>query len=300
MDLSSESSRDEERVLERKLYRAGQTPAVEKTSTATAPARTLPKPTLSKPKSASVAKPRMSPETRKRLLRGTLSAIWLLGLGGISYCVFLPDAVEEVKEQRKAIFENPNLTREEKRDQVRALEANLTDKQRFELRKPPKEVAEKMREQRDAFMALSQEQRIEQIKKQILEGRGGRRGGGGLGGGPGGSGGSGGTSGGAGGAAAAGGNRGGAAAGGNRGGGSGGAGGGGRGGPGGGGPGGGGPGGGGPGGWGGGNWGKNRLDMMDPESRATMGYMRGLNGQVRQSMGLSSGRGFGGGGGPPR
>ena len=297
MDLSSEPSRDEARIMERQLYRPGQTQKTAQTSPSTTPTRTPAKPSFGASKSSSAAKKRLSPETHKRLLRGLLIAAWLLGLGGISYCVFLPDPVDEAKRELKLVFEDQNLTREQRREKLQEITAGLTDKQRFEVRKPPQEFVEKRREERNAFFKLTPEQQIAETKKRILEdekrraegggGRGGRGSGGGAGGSGAGGGGAGGNRGGA-----TGGNRGGAAggAGGNRGGPGGG-------GPGGGGPGGpGGPGGGGPGGWGGGNGAKNRLDMMDPESRAQMGYMRGLNSQVRDSMGLPPGRGFGGGG----
>ncbi len=218
-------------------------------------------------------------ERTKRILRMALIALIMLLLGTGSYYAFEPDPVDEIQELRKAAFA-PGLSREERGEkfkELRKVEKNLTDKQRFQLeRNDMKRMLTKTRE----FGKMSQQEKIEQIKKDIKEGEerrkqweARRKANGGAGGGPGGGGGRG--AGGAGGAG--GGNRvaggGGAGGGGGMGGGAGA----GRGGPGGGGGGGGfGPGGfggGGPGGWGRGGGDSNqrqktRLDNMSPEDRA--------------------------------
>lgn len=300
MDFSSEQSADEARIMERQLYRPGQTPAPPKTSATTrVPAK---KPSVSVTKSSSgatdpakaAARKRLllilvmggfgyylafgTPPQRKRVLVGLGVAAWLFLLGGISYSLFLPD-IKETARNLAAIREDPNLTPEQKREKSREVFSNLTEGQRQQL-------FENFRKERDRkgnveiskFLKLSPQEQIAYVKKQEEERRqrwaqwGGNRGGGqrgGPGGGGGGAAGGGGpgTAGGVGGAGGRG--AGGAGAGGaNRG----------QGGPGGGGPGGGGPGGpGGPGGGGpGGVGGRGRMDFVSPEARAGFQYMRSL------------------------
>jgi hypothetical protein len=326
MDLSSERSADEDRIMDRPLYRAGQTPPAAKTSPA--PARTAVKPTLPPPKNPYLSGPKPSsgpknepsrakrillwlvllgvgyyllygtPTQKKRALQGLGIAAWMLLLGGISYCICLPDLAEIAKEQR-AVWEDPNLTFEQKREKTREITANLSRDQMRKVR----EIGGKERSREgnkqlhdSGFFKMSLKDQIEYAKKDADERRqrwqrrrprdGGPRGGGGPGdGGVAAGGGGGGGRGGAGGGGVAGGGRGGVGGAGGAGGGRGGAGGAGGGAGmarGGGGPGGG-PGGfggfGGPGGGrGGGNFGKTRLDMTDPESRAARSFMRSVAG----------------------
>jgi hypothetical protein len=334
MSLESERSQEESRVAERQLYRAGQTPPppkksrskekdqpslwgriwgssdAEGASVQTPPSSTaLPPHSLQAPqlpvknsKAGLVKQPSWVWRTWYRSRKHILAVLALLLMGTISYCIFLPDPVEEAKQELAALRENKSLPREEQRKKFREVFSRLSEKQKFDM---GKEWRTKGQERLAAFAKLSKQEQIAQLKKEILEeekwrarreaeraangGRGGpRQGGPGQGGaGQGG----GGRTGGAGAGAANG--RGGANAGGagagNRGGG----------------PGGGGPGAGGPGGPGGGRGvsnarSKNFLDMSDPESRATMSYMRGMKADLRQQMGLPAGGGFGGFGGPPR
>lgn len=303
MDFSSEQSADEARIMERQLYRPGQTPATPKAPAATTSTRVPVKtPSLTAAKNSSratdpaksAARKRLllilvmggfgyyllfgTPPQRKRVLVGLGVAAWLFLLGGISYSLFLPD-IKETAKNLAAIREDPNLTPEQKREKSREVFSNLTDGQRQQL-------FENFRKERDRkgnadihkFLQMSPQEQVAYVKKQDEERKqrwaqwGGTRGGGQRGG-PGGGGGA--VGGGPGVAGGAGGAGGGGAGG--RGAGAGGAGGAGRG-P--GGPGGGGPGGGGPGGFGGGGpggvGGRGRMDFVSPESRAGFQYMRSL------------------------
>jgi hypothetical protein len=324
MDLSSQQSQDEARISERKLYRAGQTPAAPK-SPAVTPARSPAKPAmpaLKSPLKSQVKATSGKPSTgkrillvlltlgvgyyllfgtqtqRKRVLIGLGVMAWMLMLGGISYCLSLPDLEQIAKEQR-AVWSDPNLTFDEKREKFKEINSKLTDGERRQMR----EIGMKERERKGnadmyKFLQLSPKEQVEQLKSQDAArkqkfqqwasknrpsgGQGGGRGAGGGGAGGGGGVAMGGGAGGGGGKGAGGGGAGGAGM--NRGGG---------------GAGGGGAGGGG-GGWGRGGGGdrnvksRSRLDNSSPESRAGRSYQRGLNNQ------LGLGGGFGGprGGGP--
>ncbi|HEY7308759.1 MAG TPA: hypothetical protein VH643_05270 [Gemmataceae bacterium] len=326
MDLSSEQSPDEARIMERKLYRAGETQPAAKPA-AKPPTRSLfkatpppppksPYPALGKkPSSADAGKPSTgkrillmilflgvgyyllygTPAQRKRVLVGLGAAAWLLMLGGISYCIALPD-FEAAGRSLGASMSDPNLTPEARREKFRDTFANLNEAERRQVFEGMmKERERKGNKDMHDFLQMTPEQQVaklkeddEKWKKRRQEwasrtgGNGGNGGGRGGNGGGAGAGGRGGNGGGAGGAGAGGGGRGGNGGGagaGNRGGG--------------GGFGGGGPGGGGPGGRGGGGGDRNvrsraRLDNSSPESRAGRGYMNGL----RQQLGLG---GFGGG-----
>ncbi|HWG42623.1 MAG TPA: hypothetical protein VN688_07540 [Gemmataceae bacterium] len=311
MDFSLDPKQDETRIAERQLYRAGQTkpdakPALKPVSKAgTKPALPVPPPKIAK---SSLAKSKSSLPGKdgknarwKRIGLGLLILLGFVALGGVAYCIFRPDPVEEAKHDLAAIRNDPNMDGKAKWEKTREIFSNLTERQKMDMFK---EGREKDRERTSAFFKLSKEEQIAKIKNDILEGekrrakrdaeraaRGGgsRQGSGGPGGG---------RAGGAGGAGGAGaGGRGGAdgAAGGGAGG---------RGGPGGqavaGQPGGGGPGG--PGGSRGDSHQrqKNRLDFSDPEYRAQKSQMRAMQSQVRQQMGLPPGGGRGGFGGGPR
>ena len=325
MDLSSQPSPDEARIMERKLYRAGESQPAAKPA-AKPPTRSLfkatpppppksPYPALGKkPSSADAGKPSTgkrillmvlflgvgyyllygTPSQRKRVLVGLGAAAWLLLLGGISYCIALPD-YEAAGRNLGASMSDPNLTPEQRREKFRDTFSNLNEGERRQVFEGMmKERERKGNKDMHDFLQMTPEQQVAKLKaddekwKKRRQEWASRAGGGAQGGGGGGGGGAAaGNRGGGGGGAGGRGNGGGAAAG-NRGGG---------GGPGGGGPGGGGRGGwGGPGGPGGGGGDRNvrsraRLDNSSPESRAGRGYMFGL----RQQLGLG---GFGGG--PPR
>jgi hypothetical protein len=218
-------------------------------------------------------------------------------LTGVSYCIFLPDPVENAKKEMQAIRDDPNLDWREKGKKFGEVMSNLSPREQADM---SKERREKGRQDLDAFFKLPKDQQVAEMKKRIERdekrraefrarfGDGWGGGGGGGGGGRASAGGGGGGAGGGGGGVAAGGGRGGAGGGGGP---AAGARGGGGGGP-------GGPGGGGWGGRGGGDRNtrqKNFLDMSTPEERAQRGLYRGMMNQMRQQMGLpTGGRGFGG------
>jgi hypothetical protein len=321
MDISPKPSPDEARFSERKLYRAGQTQTASKAPGA--PLKTLKKSSTPANSQSSPGKRRLlmvlllgfgyyllygTAVQRKRVLIGLGVAAWLLMLGSISYCVCLPD-LSKIQEEQTAIWQDPNLTFEEKREKTREIQANLTREERrkvFEI--GMKERMRKGNSEMSKFLKMSPKEQIADLKKKdeeskqrrqqwaAMRGNGGPSGGGGPGGrGAGGAGGGGrgpsGSIGGAGGGGAAGGGgTGGGIAAGNRSGGGGGGGGGG-------GWGGGGWGGGGPGGGGRGGdpnvRGRMFMDSMSPEARAGRAYQSGL----RQQLGLGGGGwgGFGGG-----
>jgi hypothetical protein len=305
MDLSTEPSSDEARIMERKLYRAGQNQPAPKTPAS--PARTPAKPALKSPQknSSSATSEKSStakrlllmllllgfgyyllygtPSQRKRVLIGLGVAAWLLMLGSVSYCLFLPD-FEGAGRDLATVMRDENLPFDQKREKMRETFSNLSAAERQKVGEAMrKEFARKGNADIYKFLQMSSEEQVAELKKQAEKekkwreerraawARGGPRGGGpGGGSGRGGGGGA-----------------------------NGGGGGGGGGGPGGGGPGFGGPGGGfggGPGGrgpGGGGNVGRRTfLDFSSPESRAGRNYQRGMMSQ----LGLG---GFGGGG-PPR
>ncbi len=264
MDLSSEPSRDESRIMERQLYRAGQTQATPPKPAAARPAVGAPPKKLS---TASKGDP--IPMTQRRLVRVALGATWLLALTGVSYCVFLPDPVDEAKKARDEIFRDNSLTWEQKREKSDAIVDALTPRQRYNLLSPA-ERRVKMHDELDSFFKLSPAEQKEQLKKEILDrekqraewrakmaANGGGPGGPGGGRGPGG--------------------------------------------PGAGGPGGRGPGGP-PGGFvrGGGRGGSSnfeRGDTMPPETMEQMGLKFGMMRDMQKEMGLGGGRGGPGGGG---
>jgi hypothetical protein len=332
MNPDADRSQDEARIADRPLYRPGQTPppktapskkkdkpsllgklwgASSEGSVKTAPTSgrltpPVPQSSLPAPKSSKskVAKgPSRLGRLWQRSRKHLLAILALLLMGTISYCVFLPDPVEEAKQELAALRDDKSMPREERREKFGKIMSSLSEKQKYDMM--GKQWMERERERTRAFAKLSKQEQIAQLKKEILEdekrrerfmaaraangGRGGAPGGGGrTGGAPGGGAGASGRGGPGGGGPGGGGPGGGGPAAGNRGGG----------------PGGGGPGGpgGGPGGRGGDNHGrsKNFLDMSDPETRATGSYMRGLKADLRQQMGLPAGGGWGGFGGGPR
>ena len=235
MDISSNRSQDEDRVMQRQLYRAGQTTPAAKTPASTqfksapgstgAPARSMPAKKNTASNSNLTPENRIllmflllgvgyfllcgTPSQRRKTLIGLGVAGWLLMLGGISYCLFLPD-FQEINRQRRAIFEDPNLTMEEKFQKSRELDAKLTPGQRRQLAKMNnKERIAKNNSDIASFLKMTPEERVAQLKKEAEEwakrreemrkmfanrnkggGPGGKGGGpGGRGGGPGGGGG---------------------------------------------------------------------------------------------------------------
>jgi hypothetical protein len=281
MDLSSNRSQDEDRVMQRQLYRPGQNqPAPQ----AGAPARSVARKTSAANGDKSSGGQRIlmmillggvgyyllygTPSQRRKVFIGLGVAGWLLLLGTISYCLSLPD-LEALNRERMALFQDKNLSPEERREkfeELREKEKNLTPAQRKQMREMSrKEMTKKMNSNMFNFFKLSPEEQIAQVKREAEEwakrreemrkfwaNKGGQQG--------------------------------------NRGGGQNGN----KGGPGGGGP---------PGGWGGGGNANadrpeglgQRLDSRSPEARAGAAY----KGALMQKMGIGfGGRGGPGGGGP--
>jgi hypothetical protein len=304
MDFLSNRSQDEERVMSRQLYRAGQTQPASKTAAQT-PASTPWKaasPSAAKPKSTSgPSKDKPSkgqrillmivllgvgyyllygdPNQRKKAYISLGVMVWLLALGSFSYWLNLPD-LEALNRERMALFQDRSLTPEQRREkfeQLREKEKNLTPSQRRQMGElMRKEFDRKRNADMVDFLKMTPEQQVAFLKKRAEEWEKRRKeweqrrqqfakAGGNQGNGGGNRG-------------NGGGNRG--NGGGNRGNG-------------------GGPGGGPPGGFGGGggaNGFANMLDRSSPEARAGSVYQRALMAQ----MGINFGRGGPGGGGGGR
>jgi hypothetical protein len=116
MDLSTQPSPDEDRVMQRPLYLAGQTQPASVPTRNVATRGGTPKPT----------------SWRRCLLFGLALSAWLLLLGGISYRLFLPN-LEEIARERRAVLDDPNLTWEQKREKIREIDAKLTPSQGREV-----------------------------------------------------------------------------------------------------------------------------------------------------------------------
>jgi uncharacterized membrane protein YgcG len=310
MSLPSDNqSAEEARIAGRQLYRAGEPKPAPKpaapTPMAFTPAKPLsPPPVAKRPaaaKSGEMTKGKRialmilmlgfgyylvygTQEQRKRTFRGLAVVAWLLLLGGISYAVFLPNP-KKILHELQSIQQDPNLTREEKREKSRELITNLAPSQRREVfQVGMKERERKANADMQVFLSKSKDEQVAEMKQRVdrmkewdqrrqQRGNNNARGGGGGGGGN----------------VAGGGGGGGPGGGGGGGGGWGGPGGGGFGGPGFGGgfggPGGGWGGGGGPGGGGGRGGNDNvaqraRLDNSSPETRAGRSYQFGLMQQL--------------------
>jgi hypothetical protein len=301
MDFQANRSDQEDRVMQRQLYRAGQNnqPAAKPPASGPfKPSSPPPAKAKSAPKSSGDKKPREeqillmilllgvgyylvhgTPAQRKKALVGIGVAVWLLMLGSISYCLFLPD-LDALRNERRAIWQDKSLTFEEKKEkmeQLREKEKNLTPSQRKQMwEMDRKEFSRKRNKEAFDFLKMTPEEQVAYLKKQAAErekffeeirkmraargdsnGKGNGKGNGGNGG-----------------------------------------------------KGNGGPGGGGLGGWGGGppggGWGGGgggnaaqaaRLDSSSPESRAGGDYQRALSAKLGLGGGGRSGPG-GGGGGP--
>jgi uncharacterized membrane protein YgcG len=296
--MEFKQSDDEDRVMSRQLYRAGQAkPDSKETAQAPAskssPAAKKSAGPASRPSSKSSNDKQSkgpnillmllllvvgyyllfgTPPQRKKAFKSLGVMAWLLFVGTLSYFFFLPD-LAAMNQERRAIFRDPNLTFEQKFEKMREMDAKLTPAQRKQMGElMRKEFEHKRNADMVHFLKMTPEERVAYLKKRDEEWQQRRKeweqrrqqfakaGGNKQGnGGPGG-------------------NRGNGGPGGNRG----------NGGPGGGGP----PGGGGGGQAGGAAREMSRLDSSSPESRAGSMYQRALMAQ----MGLGGGgRGFGGG-----
>jgi hypothetical protein len=93
---------------------------------------------------------------------GLLALLALLGMGALSYCIFLPDPVEEAKERLAAINKS-NLDGKERSEKKREVMDGLTEKQKFDLSKARRA---KNREKVMSFLKLSPEEQIAEAKKE--------------------------------------------------------------------------------------------------------------------------------------
>lgn len=163
MDLSSDPSREESRIIDRPLYRAGQAQSLPKPPGGRPPAVTSPS-----AKRPSSGKSNPLPLLQRRFVRAILISLWLLFLATGSYCVFLPDPIKQAEQAMRAVWEDPNLTRQEKWERSKQISSTLTDKQRMDMSMPP-ERRVKFHDDHEAFFKLSPEQQQAQLKQELLD-----------------------------------------------------------------------------------------------------------------------------------
>lgn len=199
MDLSSNRSQDEDRVMQRQLYRAGQPqPAPKTLAAAPSPFRPSSPPAAKskyspgsgngKPSAGQSLLPKIlllgfgyyllygTPSQRKKVYIGLGVAVWLLFLGSMSYCLCSPDLEEisrEMNQARRAVFEDPNLTPEQRREKFRELDSKmskLTPSQRrqvFQISR--KEMIRKGNASMHDFLSMSPAEQVAQLKKEAAE-----------------------------------------------------------------------------------------------------------------------------------
>jgi hypothetical protein len=111
----------------------------------------------------------LSSNRRKKLRRALAVIAWLLLLGFISYCLFLPD-LEEVSRKLKAIREDPNLTLEEKFEKSREVYSSLTPGQgRQVFQNDIKKMHYERNAEMQKFLKMSPEEQVAYVKKQAEE-----------------------------------------------------------------------------------------------------------------------------------
>jgi len=111
----------------------------------------------------------LSSERRKKILIALSVMVWLLMLGGISYCLCLPD-LEEVSRQLKAIREDPNLTLEQKFEKSREIYSKLTAGQRRQVfQKDFKKWHYERNVEMQKFLKMSPEEQAAYLKKREEE-----------------------------------------------------------------------------------------------------------------------------------
>jgi hypothetical protein len=199
MDLSSQSNADEDRIMQRQLYRAGEgskpapkTPASPSSikSAAAVPPRNLGKKGGSPASDKSTKGQRIlqrilllgfgyyllygTVDQRRRVLKGFGVAAWLLFLCGASYCIFLPNLegiAKDISNKQKAIWEDKSLTSDQKREkmgEIRSELSKLTPEQRravFQIN-----MKQKIREGNKeivGFLQLSKEDQFATMKKRV-------------------------------------------------------------------------------------------------------------------------------------
>lgn len=174
MDLSSNPSQDQDRIMQRQLYRAGQNQP--------APASASP---ASKPSSSAAAKPKrapgssganqrqpiLTPSRRRKALIGLGVAAWLLLLGSISYCLCLPD-IEGIAHEFRAL-RDPNLSPEERREKFKELDSKLSqlspDQRKQVFQTSFKEMMRKRNKDTFDFFKMSPEDQMAQLKKEAAQ-----------------------------------------------------------------------------------------------------------------------------------
>jgi len=195
MDFQANRSDEEDRVMQRQLYRPGQknepvekAPATPASSMFKSPppakAKSAPKSSNNKPISGEQILQMIlllgvgyyllqgTPAQRKKTLVGLGVTIWLLMLGTGSYCLFLPD-LEDLNHARNAIFQDNSLTPEQRREklaELREKEKNLTPAQRKQMREMNiKEMTRKRNKDMFDFFKLSPEEQVAYLKKRDEE-----------------------------------------------------------------------------------------------------------------------------------
>lgn len=190
MDISSHQTPEEDRIMSRQLYRAGQAKPASKTPAPT-PSRSFTPPKSATKKGSATSGDQSSsgqrilmmilllgvgyfllygtPSQKRKTLIGLAVAGWLLMLGGISYCLCLPD-LAEMNRERRAIFEDPSLTMDQKFDKIRDMDKNLTPSQRRQMREMGrKEMERKRNSDMYKFLTLTPEEQVAQLKKEAEE-----------------------------------------------------------------------------------------------------------------------------------
>src|SRR5579884_3221765 len=111
----------------------------------------------------------LSSNRRKKLRRALAVIAWLLLLGFISYCLFLPD-LDEVSQKLRAIREDPNLTIEEKFEKSREVYSSLTPGQgRQVFQNDIKKMHYERNAEMQKFLRMSPEEQTAYVKKQAEE-----------------------------------------------------------------------------------------------------------------------------------
>ena len=153
MDPSSQRLQDEERTMQRELYRPGQSQSADA-------------PTVRVGTQEGKAKPA---SRRKRVLIALAVAAGLLMLGGIVYRLSLTD-LDEVSRDLRAIREDPNLTPEQKFEKSRAIFSQLTPSQARQVSQSDfKKWHYEKNAEMQKFLKMSPEEQKVYVKKQEEE-----------------------------------------------------------------------------------------------------------------------------------
>src|SRR5579884_1358762 len=133
MDLSREFTQDEDRILQRQLYRPGQAAKPAAKTPAATPSRTIAKPSIA---STPAAKPKLPTKDAppsvwqarlKRVGKWAAILLLLLGLGAGSYYAFSPGPVEEIKQELAELREKgKNMSPEERRAAFKQIRQDMS------------------------------------------------------------------------------------------------------------------------------------------------------------------------------